>query len=91
MSMLKNKGGISLIKRTLVLLTTIMDYDSIPDEYKESILIAFSEGIRSGYTDNTFRYDQLATRAEAASIIIRLIDIDASNSPDYVRFFQVQL
>ncbi|WP_170311686.1 S-layer homology domain-containing protein [Vallitalea okinawensis] len=61
---------------------SIMDYDSIPDEYKESILIAFSEGIISGYTDNTFRYDQLATRAEAASIIIRLIDIDARAKPE---------
>ncbi|MCT4597814.1 MAG: S-layer homology domain-containing protein [Vallitalea sp.] len=57
----------------------IADYDLIPDKYKESVLLVYSKGIISGYPDNTFRYNETASRAGATSIIVKLIDHSARN------------
>lgn len=59
----------------------ILDYNDIPDKYKEDIIIAYSQGIIGGYPDNTYKHDKLASRGGAASIIIRLIDLTARIKP----------
>lgn len=52
----------------------IADFESIPDIYKEQVLLSYSKGIISGYPDKTFRYNETASRAGATSIIVRIID-----------------
>lgn len=42
--------------------------------YKEEVLQAYALGLISGYPDNTFRPQNSLTRAEASSVIIRVVD-----------------
>ncbi len=46
------------------------------DEMKGYIIAAFSEGIITGYPDGSFGCDETATRAEASTMIIRLLEED---------------
>ncbi|MDD4494863.1 MAG: S-layer homology domain-containing protein, partial [Eubacteriales bacterium] len=59
----------------------IPDYSSIGEQYKEYVLKAYSKGILTGYTDSTFRGNNTATRAEAATIIMRLLEPSARVLP----------
>jgi len=43
-------------------------------EYEYDITKAYASGILTGYTDNTFRPDKTLSRAEAATVIYRLVD-----------------
>ena len=52
----------------------LKDYSDIPDKFKSYVLQAYGKGIISGYDDGTFRDDGLLTRAEASSVLVRLID-----------------
>ena len=52
----------------------IADYDKIPDQYKSYILKAFEQKIINGYEDGSFQYAKNATRAEAAVMIVRMMD-----------------
>lgn len=52
----------------------IADYDKTTAEYQEYILKAFGTGLMNGYPDKTFKYQNNATRAEAVTMILRLID-----------------
>lgn len=52
----------------------IYDFTDIEDNQKEGILVAFSSGIITGGPDNTFKSNEEATRAEAATMIVRLLD-----------------
>lgn len=52
----------------------LKDYNRIKEEYKPYVLQAYAKGILSGYDDGTFRDDGLLTRAEASSVLVRLID-----------------
>ncbi|MDK2919965.1 MAG: hypothetical protein PWQ37_2698 [Candidatus Petromonas sp.] len=52
----------------------IKDYSSIPSEHKDYVLKAYSKGIITGYPDGTFGYSKNATRAEASTMIVRLLD-----------------
>ena len=54
--------------------TKLKDYSDIPDKFKKYVLQAYGKGIISGYDDGTFRDDGLLTRAEASSVLVRLID-----------------
>lgn len=53
---------------------SIYDYAEISEDYKEYVLIAAGEKIITCYEDATFRADSFLTRAEASTVIIRLID-----------------
>ena len=52
----------------------LKDYANIEDKYKSYVLQAYGKGIISGYEDGTFRADCILTRAEASSVLVRLID-----------------
>lgn len=54
--------------------SVITDWNSIPAEYKEYVAKAYNAGILSGYEDGTFRSGGNLTRAEASSVIMKLID-----------------
>lgn len=51
------------------------DYNSIPDWAKEAIEKGSKKGIIGGYPDNSIRANNKITRAEVASMLIRLLDI----------------
>jgi hypothetical protein len=52
----------------------ITDYASIHAGCRDYVVKAYCKGILTGYTDGSFRSENTATRAEAATIIHRLID-----------------
>ncbi len=51
------------------------DAERIPAWAKESVAVAASRGIIAGYPDRTFRAENNVTRAEAAAMILRLLDL----------------
>jgi len=50
------------------------DYRILNEKYKESIIKAYYKGIITGYPDGEFKEDNEATRAEAATMILRMVD-----------------
>lgn len=50
------------------------DYDSICQYCKEYVINAVGKGIVGGYPDGTFKPEGSATRAEAAAMLVRVID-----------------
>uniref|UniRef100_UPI0004840746 S-layer homology domain-containing protein n=1 Tax=Desulfovirgula thermocuniculi TaxID=348842 RepID=UPI0004840746 len=50
------------------------DASAIPAWAKNAVETAAKAGIVSGYEDRTFRPDKPVTRAEAASMILRLLE-----------------
>ena len=62
--------------------TKLKDYSDIPDKFKSYVLQAYGKGIISGYEDGTFRSDGILTRAEASSVLVRLIDKDERPNAD---------
>lgn len=64
------------------------DYNSIPTQYKEYVLKAYVKGIVTGYGEvpnATFKYNNNATRAEAATMIVRLLDEEQRKVPVKVK------
>ena len=59
---------------TSTYITKLKDYNRMKEESKPYVLQAYAKGILSGYDDGTFRDDGLLTRAEASSVLVRLID-----------------
>ncbi len=60
----------------------ITDYDKIADPYKEYIVKAYTKGIITGYEDGSFKPEQNATRAEAATMIVRMLDAEQRKVPE---------
>lgn len=58
----------------------IRDYPYVGDEYKQYVLQAYATGIIAGNPEGYFNADNSLTRAEAATIILRNLDVD-SRSP----------
>lgn len=54
----------------------IKDFNQIPKAYQDYVLKVYSKGIITGYPDGTFKGDRGLTRAEASTVIIRIIDKD---------------
>lgn len=55
--------------------------DVNPDKwYSDDIQLVVGAGIINGYSDGTFRPENMITRAEATSIIVRLKDIEGVNA-----------
>ena len=67
---LKSKGNIdeNLIK------SQIYDYAETPEDMKEYVITAYGEKLITGYDNNEFRPLSLSSRAEAVTVITRLID-----------------
>lgn len=62
----------------------VKDFSSIPNEYKEYVLKAYSKGIITGYTDGTFKGDNTMRRSEATAVIARLIDPSQRKMPEKI-------
>ena len=62
--------------------TLITDYDKIADPYKDYIVKAYGKGIITGYQDGSFKPEQNATRAEAATMIVRMLDGEQRKVPE---------
>ncbi len=54
----------------------IKDYNNISNNYKDYVLKAYVKGIIAGYPDGTFGGDRKLTRAEASTVIIRILETD---------------
>ena len=52
----------------------IYDYAETNDDLKEYVIVAYGEKIITGYENNEFRPNSLSSRAEAVTVITRLID-----------------
>ncbi len=52
----------------------IKDFSSIREDLKEAVIKGYSKGIVAGYQDGEFKDNLNATRAEAATIIIRMLE-----------------
>ena len=67
----------------------IKDFNQIPKAYQDYVLKSYSKGIITGYPDGTFKGDRGLTRAEASTVIIRVIDKDerenvTTNNDDFI-------
>lgn len=74
----------------------IKDYMNIEAENKEFVMQAYAKGIISGYEDGRFRSDGLLTRAEASSVLVRLVDknervVEADPSEKLYDYFDRQV
>ena len=63
-------------------ITMITDYDSIPNGFKDYVLKAYVKGIVTGYPDGSFGYDKNATRAEASTMLMRMLDEGERKVPE---------
>lgn len=76
----------------------IGDYEKTDKDFKEYILKAYVTGLMNGYADKTFKFANNATRAEAATMIHRLIDVNervqvkdpANSSGEYTNYMDPQ-
>lgn len=77
------RGDMALIISSILGDKDIENYDEIQTEIQDvtyqteheyDIIKAYAAGILAGYTDHTFRPDKTLSRAEAASVIHRLVD-----------------
>jgi hypothetical protein len=64
----------TLMEKTSVYTTRVTDFNSIPISYQPYVAQVYAKGIVTGYTDGSFGGAKLATRAEAATMVVRLID-----------------
>jgi hypothetical protein len=61
----------------------IKDYTTICDYCKQNVLDAYKLGITTGYSDKTFRPWLSSTRAEATTLISKIINPDLRDVPSY--------
>jgi hypothetical protein len=62
------------VDKTSLYTSKITDYNSIPESYRPYVAQTYAKGIVTGYTDGSFGGSKQATRAEAATMVVRLID-----------------
>ena len=62
--------------------TLLTDYNNINKSYQDYVLKAFTKGIITGYTDGSFKADRGLTRAEASTVIIRVLDENERRVPE---------
>ena len=60
----------------------ISDYFDTTNDYKPYVLRAYANNLIKGYGDNTFRYKNPLTRAEAAVLITRLLTVKPLEGED---------
>ncbi len=59
----------------------IKDYNDMYAPNKDAVLIVYRAGIVTGYPDGTFKDQAVATRAEATTMLARLLDKDLRREP----------
>jgi hypothetical protein len=62
------------VDKTSLYTSKITDYNSIPESYRPYVAQTYAKGIVTGYPDGSFGGSKQATRAEAATMVVRLID-----------------
>lgn len=67
------KEDIECVQQTVVA-ESIKDYGSIKTEYKDAVIDVYVAGIINGYSDGKFKPRDTATRAEAATMLVRLLE-----------------
>jgi hypothetical protein len=76
----------ALEEKTSVFTSKVTDFSTTPINYQPYVAQAYAKGIVTGYPDGSFGGAKQATRAEAATMIVRLIDplyrITAAPKPD---------
>jgi hypothetical protein len=76
----------ALEEKTSVYTSKITDFTSIPEGYLSYVAQVYAKGIVTGYPDGSFGGGKQATRAEAAAMVVRLIDksqrVKVSAAPD---------
>lgn len=68
----------------------INDSDKIEFEYKSEVAEVYTKGILVGYEDDTFRPNIVLNRAEAAVIILRLIDEEQRKPLDLKKIVEIK-
>lgn len=61
----------------------IRDYDTICGLCAQSVLDAYKTGITTGFSDKTFRPSSYSTRAEATTLISKIIHPELRDTPNY--------
>lgn len=65
-----------------VYIDQIKDYSKISTDYKSYVLTAYTNGIIAGYPDNNFKPNNSLTRAEACTVIIRILEPNQRQIPE---------
>ena len=60
----------------------IKDFNSISSAYKDYVLKAYAKGIITGYPDSTFKGSRGLTRAEASTVVIRILEANERVLPE---------
>ena len=60
--------------KTSTFTSKITDYNATPEAYRPYVAQVYAKGIVTGYPDGSFGGSKQATRAEAATMVVRLID-----------------
>jgi hypothetical protein len=89
MAMIMARGAQYVLKepaegKTSVYTAKIADYSAIDENFKPYVAQVYAKGIVTGYPDGSFGGWRQATRAEAATMVVRLID------KSYRRAFRVE-
>jgi len=56
--------------------SSILDLNLVSSKYKEAVLKSYAKGILKGYEDGEFKCNNTLTRAEAATVIERIVEKD---------------
>jgi len=64
----------ALAENTSAYTVSITDFAKTPENYRNYVAQVYAKGIVNGYPDGTFGGSRQATRAEAATMVVRLID-----------------
>ena len=64
----------ALVTNTGTYTSKITDFAGIPESYRSYIAQVYAKGIVTGYPDGSFGGERQATRAEASTMLVRLLD-----------------
>lgn len=71
--------------------TMIFDSNTIGSNYKTYVLSAYSKGIIEGYPDKTFGPLKTATRAEASTMMVKLLDSKERTVPGTAKWKTIEI
>ncbi len=71
-------------------LQVVKDSNDFYFKYEEAIMKTYKLGIITGYSDYTFKPQGVLTRAEASTVLLRLIDPEQRQAFDYEGLYNAQ-
>ncbi|MDQ4679540.1 S-layer homology domain-containing protein, partial [Stenotrophomonas maltophilia group sp. RNC7] len=72
-----------------ILQIQIKDFNDISVEYQNHVARTYAAGIITGYTDRTFKFERTATRAEATTMLLRLLEPSKRQIPEVKEIIEV--